>query len=104
MDEETAPERLTRLHCHARAASWLGQDPDQRVVAGLVWIWIAWGGIGSALTDTKLGSVSELVASSAVWGGGARPATRAPRVCVQQQGTWAKGTVLLRIRRTSIQI
>ena len=54
-----------------RAASWLEQDPDERIVRWGWMIWLAWGVIGGALflTDVKagLGALS-LVLVAPFWG------------------------------------
>ena len=55
----------------ARAASWLEQDPDERIVRWGWMLWVAWGVIGGALflTDVKAGTGTlSLVLVAPFWG------------------------------------
>ena len=55
----------------ARAASWLHQDPDERVVRWGWMLWVAWGIIGGALlvNDIKAGTGAlSLVLVAPFWG------------------------------------
>ncbi len=55
----------------ARAASWLEQDPDERVVRWGWMLWVAWGVIGGALllSDVKAGTGAlSLVLVAPFWG------------------------------------
>ena len=55
----------------ARAASWLEQDPDERIVRWGWMIWVAWGVIGGALflNDVKGGTGAlSLILVAPFWG------------------------------------